>query len=224
MVSRERIRENVKTEKNAQKRRWLWRAAVVFGVFVVLGAAAFRYVRGRNSPPIPAAGGAPFTNFSTIKTPHYLQRDPRWESDTIGGGETLGKVGCTVSSLAMALEYYGLSFTPQTLNAALKAHGGYTQRGWLLWSAVAKVTDGKVQVRVLANPTHDDIDSALRAGEPVLAKIFINRVIPHWVLVAGKDGTEYLMRDPLNDTMTLTPLASYGSDVYGVRIVERTKL
>ena len=96
------------------------------GVFVV------RFIRGNNSPPIAPCGGASFQNFANIETPFYLQRDPRWKDQTVGGsGESLGKVGCTVASLAMALHHYGLAMTPAQLNESLKAHSGYTFRGRL---------------------------------------------------------------------------------------------
>jgi hypothetical protein len=48
-------------------------------------------------------------------------------------------------------------------------------------------------------------------------------VIPHWVLLVGKDGQDYLMRDPLNDGKTLEKLSKYGGDIYGVRIVRPGK-
>jgi len=160
------------------------------------------------------------TNFAAIETPFYLQRDERWKDETIGSGETIAKVGCTLSSLAMALEHYRVAFTPKTLNDALKSNGGYTRRGWLQWNAVSKISGGKVLVRVLDKPTHADIDAALQAQHPVLVKVFINHVIPHWVLVVSKEGNEYLMRDPLNAQKTLTRVAHYGSDIYGVRVVE----
>jgi hypothetical protein len=120
----------------------------------------------------------------------------------------------------MALGHYGVSFTPKTLNDALKTNNGYTRRGWLQWSAVSTISGGKVLVRVLAKPTHDDIDAALEAQHPVLVKVFINHVIPHWVLVVGKEGAENLMRDPLDDAKNLKRLSAYQSDIFGVRIVE----
>jgi hypothetical protein len=186
----------------------------------VLAAGAFWYLRGRNSPPIAATGGRSFSNFAAIETPFYLQRDEQWKNETIGSGETLAKVGCTVSSLAMALEHYGVPFTPKTLNDALKRNDGYTRRGWLQWNAVSRVSGGKVSVRVLSRPTHGELDTALEARHPVLVKVFINRVIPHWVLVVGKEGAEYLMRDPLDDGKNLKRLSGYRSDIFGVRIVE----
>jgi hypothetical protein len=222
MVPRERICKT-ETEMSTGGHKWKRRLAAAFVFIAILAGGMFWYLRGRDSPPIAAAGGVAFTNFAPIATPHYLQRDPQWKDDTIRSGETLGKVGCTVSSLAMALAHYGISFTPKTLNEALKTNEGYTRRGWLQWRAVTKISSGKVSVRVLDKPAHSDIDAALRAQNPVLVKVFINRVIPHWVIVVGKEGMDYLMRDPLNDDKTLTHVATYASDIYGVRIVEPTK-
>ena len=206
---------------DANQFRWRRVGSGLLVGLALLAVLAFWYLRGRNSSPIAAAGGTAFTNFAALPTPHYLQRDPQWKDDTIGSGETLAKVGCTVSSLAMALESYGVAFTPGTLNAALKTNGGYTRRGWLVWSAVEKISDGKASVRALDKPTHADLDAALQARQPVLVKVFIDKIIPHWVLISGKDGTNYLMRDPLDETKSLQPLTSYGSEVYGVRIVEK---
>jgi hypothetical protein len=118
-------------------RRWKWREATALLALAILAAPAFWYLRGRNSPPIAAAGGKPFTKFVAI-----------------------------------------------------------------------------------ARPTQGDIDAAIETRRPVLVKVFINHVVPHWVLLVGKEGTEYLMRDPLNERKTLMRLSHYGSDIYGVRVVE----
>ena len=40
------------------------------------------------------------------------------------------------------------------------------------------------------------------------------------MLIVGKEGQEYLMRDPLGDGKRLTALSSYESDIYGVRILK----
>jgi len=239
MVSRQWVREEIgATDETPIEQGWEtgtrgWEGfvtrpskrtiALVVISLMVLGTAVFRYLRGHNSPPIAAAGGATFTNFTALATSHYLQRDPQWKDETIGSGETLAKVGCTVSSLAMALEHYDVHFTPKQLNNALKTNGGYTRRGWILWSAVGKVSEGKVSVQLLDKPAHADLDDALRAGQPVLAKVFIDKIIPHWVLVTGKEGTNYMMRDPLNEAKNLEPLSKYGSDIFGVRVVKLGK-
>jgi hypothetical protein len=41
------------------------------------------------------------------------------------------------------------------------------------------------------------------------------------VLIAGKDGTEYLIKDPLGDGTKLDSLSSYNSNIYAIRIVRK---
>jgi ABC-type bacteriocin/lantibiotic exporter with double-glycine peptidase domain len=120
----------------------------------------------------------------------------------------------------MALDRFGVRLSPAELNHALKTHNGYTARGWIKWDAVVAVSEGKVRVESISAPTHHDIDAALKNGELVLAKMFLNRVIPHWVVVVGKDGTDYLIRDPMGDGHRLEALTKFHSDIYGIRIVK----
>jgi hypothetical protein len=217
MVSGEWIRESPPMKVFTRRRTILLLSATVL---LCLGAGAYWYFRGRNSPPIAPRGGEPFQNFAAIATPFFLQRDERWKDDKIGGsGETLARVGCAACSLAMALHGHGFSPTPKALNDWLKANEGYNPRGWLRWEAVSRFTGGKVVVEILKKPSHADIDAALKNKQPVLAKVFIKHVVSHWVLIVGKDGREYLIRDPLGDGANLRRLSEYESDVYGVRIV-----
>src|SRR5205809_434917 len=52
---------------------------------------------------------------------YYLQRDPRWASEPIGGsGKPLGHVGCTLCCVSMALAQYDIPRTPGELNRDLK--------------------------------------------------------------------------------------------------------
>lgn len=189
-----------------------------FLILAVLGAVAWHF-HERNSPPIPASGGMPFQNFTPLAGVTYLENDPRWRDERIGGsGEKLGEAGCAICASAMALDVLGFHSTPKELNDKLKAAGGYNARGWLEWKVVGDVTTNKILVDAVAKPTHKDIDAALTNRFPVAVKLFINGNIPHWVLVVGKQGTNYLMRDPLGDGHTLEPLSKYESDLYGVRI------
>ncbi len=170
---------------------------------------------------IPARGGESFTA-PVLKTAHYRQHDPRWAEEKIGGfGESMGPVGCTICSLAMALDYYDVKMTPKELNEFLKANEGYNARGWLRWNAVEKVSGGKVVVEYLGRPSPAVMDQALKNRQPVVAKVYINTVIPHWVLVAGKDGQEYVMRDPLGEADTLGRLSDYSSKLYAVRVLKK---
>lgn len=191
-----------------------WAGVVVF----VLAAGFFGLRMSRERPhPIPARGGEVLT-MMPLQTTHYLQKDPRWESETVGGsGETLGQVGCTLCSLAMALDYYGIKTTPKDLNDFFKRNDGYTPQGWLKWKTVSSFANGKVAMDYIGPPAHRRIDQALRSSQPVIAKIFINGAIPHWVLIVGKDADDYLMRDPLEDGKSVQPLSKYGSKIHAIR-------
>ncbi len=196
------------------------RILYVCGVVLLLGVGLWaKRAWPERWNAIPASGGENF-NMAAIPTPHYLQKDPRWESDTIGGtSERLARVGCTVCSLAMALDHYGVSMTPKALNDYLKQNEGYTIHGWLKWNLVPSFTHGAVAMDYIGKPSHIRIDRALKDGQPVIAKVFINGIIPHWVLLVGKEQSEYLMRDPLDETKTVKRLSDYQSKLYAIRIL-----
>jgi hypothetical protein len=171
---------------------------------------------------IAATGGQSFT-VSPIPTPHYLQKDERWKNETVGGtGERLARVGCAVCSLAMALDHYGVQISPKELNDFLKHNDGYTMRGWLKWNAVSRFDKGKVEMGYIGRANFGRIDQALERSDPVIAKIYINSIIPHWVLLVGKQNTSYLMRDPLDDKRSVKPLSDYGSKIYAMRTLKST--
>jgi hypothetical protein len=202
------------------------RKRVLVGLFLVVAVLAapfaWRALRERLNA-IPARGGVIFT-MTPLTTKHYLQHDPAWKDDTIGGsGERLERVGCTVSSLAMAFDRYGVKATPKELNDFLKANEGYTLRGWLKWNAVSQFAGGKVEMDYIGHATHARIDAALRRQQPVIVKIFISGVIPHWVLVVGKEGDDYLMRDPLDESKSVKRLSEYESKIYAMRTLKAAR-
>ncbi len=65
---------------------------------------------------------------------------------------------------------------------------------------------------------HETIDATLKARQPVLAKVFINRVITHWVLVVGKEGAEYVVQETLGGGGKPELLSRYSSGVHAIRI------
>lgn len=153
----------------------------------------------------------------------YLQTDPQWAHEKIGGsGEELRAVGCTNCCLCMALAQHGIVLDPAELNQKLIQADGYTERGWIKWDAVEDVSQKRVRIDIPERPTHRDIDQALAAGNPVLVKIVYRPGVLHWVLLVGRDGKEYLMKDPLGDGHTLGLLSAYHSDILAVRIVRKT--
>ena len=48
-------------------------------------------------------------------------------------------------------------------------------------------------------------------------------MIPHWVLIVGKEGDDYLMRDPLDETKTVKRLSEYESKIYAMRTLKRSE-
>jgi len=199
---------------------------LVLGIAGLLAILAVLFLRSRgwNSNEIACRGGETFQHFPVIETPVYLQRDRAWEADRIGGtGETLGRVGCTVCCLAMGLDHFGIPQTPRELHEWLKTHEGYSPRGWLRWETVSKLSAGRVYVDFRAPLKHETIDAALKARQPVLAKIFINRVITHWVLIVSKEGTEYLVQDPLGGGRKPELLSRYSSGVHAIRILKTSE-
>jgi ABC-type bacteriocin/lantibiotic exporter with double-glycine peptidase domain len=153
----------------------------------------------------------------------YRQADPQWAHERIGGSdEELRSVGCTNCCLCMALAQHGIAFNPAELNQSLKAADGYTEQGWIKWDVVRTISANRVRIDIPEHPTHRDIDAALAAGNPVLVKILLRPGVFHWVLLVGREGREYLMKDPLGDGKSLGVLSSFHSDILSVRIVAKS--
>ena len=71
--------------------------------------------------------------------------------------------------------------------------------------------------------THARMDEVLRQQQPIIVKVFINGVIPHWVLVVGKEGDDYLMRDPLDESKSVKRLSEYESKTYAMRTLKPSR-
>lgn len=155
---------------------------------------------------------------------HYLQKDPRWANDPIGGsGKPLREVGCAICCLSMALSQYGIHRTPAQLNRDLKQSDGYNDHGWVYWAAIESLTHGQTRVDWIQNATHRDIESALATGQPVLVKVAPPKMLQHWVLLVGRDGHEFLMKDPLDPGQKPKPLSTLRSQILAVRIVKSSR-
>jgi hypothetical protein len=205
----------------SQKKYTLLAIALSF-VFLCVIALFWFLKKPQQIQSIPATGGISQERYQLSESPFFLQTDVRWSKDEIGGSrETLRAVGCTICSVSMALAYHGIEMMPNQLNEKLKEKEGYTEQGWLKWNKIAELTDKKVRIEIPEKLSHETIDKALKAGQPVVAKVFLNRFITHWVLIVGKSGQEYLIKDPLGDGKSLEMLSKFGSDIYAIRIVAK---
>lgn len=136
----------------------------------------------------------------------YLsQQDPKWKSDILGFGDpedTIGYVGCALTSVAMLLSGHGYTETPKTLNQKLKNVQGFISAA-IRWNSVNQVYPNvtvKSNISCTTSPAPLElIDAAIAAGQPALVQMDsspANGIQTHWVVVYEKRGDDYLMLDP----------------------------
>jgi hypothetical protein len=170
--------------------------------------------------PIASAGGAALELPVDINGVYFLQTDPLWGNDAIGGsGELLSSVGCTISAVAMAAGSLGYDINPGELNKKLIRKDGYTKRGWLIWSKVKEVTEGKISVRVPSGLSYIEMDQALLEGSIPIVKYYLPNGMPHWIAVVGKTGREYLIKDSLDSSKQIRVLSEITKKIVSVRYV-----
>lgn len=176
----------------------------------------------QSAPHIAARGGRTLYLRLPAEAPHFRQNDPRWGAEKLGRtAETIKSVGCAMCSVASAAQYLGETTDPPTLNRLLIENGGYTDQGWLVWAAIAKIFNRRIEVNVLSSPSHEAMDRALEAGQYSVVKFFLPMGIPHWVIVVGKEGQDYLVYDPMETDKEPKRLSQKTSGIYSLRIVRR---
>lgn len=141
-----------------------------------------------------------------FKLVYYSQNDPRWKGDRLGLSEresdTIGYIGCALTSVSMMLSGHGYIETPKTLNQNLKGIGGFAGSG-IRWHSVSQLHP---QVRlnsvIKCNDTPaplPQIDAALAAGQPAIVCVDSTPapgLLTHYVVLIARKGNDYLMLDP----------------------------
>jgi hypothetical protein len=140
-----------------------------------------------------------------FKLVYLSQQDPQWKNDTLGFGDktdTIGHVGCALTSVAMLLSGHGYAETPKTLNKKLKDKQGFVSAG-IRWDVVSQVhSQVKLKTNISCENTNaplDRIDAALQAGQPVVVRVDASPnpgLQWHYVLLYARKGDDYLMLDP----------------------------
>lgn len=141
----------------------------------------------------------------SFKLVYYSQQDPQWKKDILGfgdPGDTIGYVGCALTSVAMLLSGHGYSETPKTLNQKLKNVDGFVSAG-IRWAAVSQLYPNVALKAFIPCSTSDaplaQINAALAAGQPAIVQVDsspADGIQTHWVVLYGKKGDDYLMLDP----------------------------
>ena len=191
---------------------------------IVLGGGALWWFNWNSRRPIPPSGGEYFFHRLVLNVPQFLQSDPRWKNDPLGpSSDTLGQAGCAITSLAMLFQFYGVKTDPQQLNWYLTANDGYTPEGWVYWDRATWLAPLTVNFRYENLPSYRLIDTNLAAGNPVIVRIRFPNGITHFVVICGKDGFDYLIRDPshFGAEKGIYPLKDFGSDIEALRFYQK---
>ena len=128
----------------------------------------------------------------------YSQKDPRWATDKLGStSDTMGAEGCLVTATAMALTNLGFKTNPKDFNARLTATQSYTDRGWLIWDGIRRVTDGRAVATYYDEVSADSVHQCMQNGEYPMVQFFLPNGRSHWAMIVRHDQRGYHMRDPL---------------------------
>jgi hypothetical protein len=203
-------------------RAFLTIVAVLLVAVLAAGAStAWRWAEAwtATTTPLTPEGGLYFPTTVLNDVPHFAQADQRWgQSQLAGGSTTLGAEGCAVASAAMVLASYGAEVDPGTLNQFLRGNGGFTRQGWLYWEKAAEFPDASAEHIYEAEASHFLIDWNLLRGNPVIVRLRYPNGITHFVVIVGKQGYEYLIRDPGGRYQDgLYFLSEFGSPIEALR-------
>lgn len=189
-----------------------------------LVAASVVYLDWNWKRPLSPTGGRYYTQRLELPVPLLRQGDATWRDDALGGvpeNGTLGSAGCAVASAAMIFRFYGIDIDPQQLNWYLTTVGGYTEKGWLYWERAAWWAPDRVRHVYEDLPSYRLIDSNLARGNPVIVRVRYSTGVTHFVVIAGKDGSDYLVRDPgAGAAKGFYPLRELGSNIEALRFYE----
>lgn len=172
---------------------------------------------------LPPRGGLWFPATVLNDVPHFAQNDPRWAGDTLGNTPgKLGAEGCAVASAAMVLASYGADVDPGRLNAHLRDNSGFTEQGWLYWEKACTYPPAIAEHIYEDEASHFLIDWNLLRGNPVIVRLRYPGGVTHFVVIVGKSGYEYLIRDPgAGYAKGLYFLSDFGSPIEALRFYKK---
>jgi hypothetical protein len=208
-------RDLVNKPARNHRRLKVWLGGLALAAAIHFGTLAFWNWKH----PVSSSGGRYFVHRVVIPVPVFQQNDPRWTFDLLGPTiDTLGQAGCAVTSAAMVLGGYGIDTDPQRLNNYLTTHGGYTEQGWIYWEKAAELAPGRIEKAYEDLPTYALIDQNLLAGNPVIVRLTLPNGHPHFLVLVGKDGWDYLAQDPARSaTWGIYPLKDLTDHIEGLR-------
>ncbi len=207
-----------------RRRRWLLGllSAVLLLTVAAVTAGGF-YEFGKR--PLPPSGGCYFVRRVELPVDLFLQGDPKWGKDPLGNSvHNLGQVGCAMTSAAMVMKFYGVDTDPGRLNVYLRENGGYDEDNDLIWEGPATLAPDRVHKAYEDLPSYYLMDTNLLRGNPVIVRLRFPSGVTHFVVVMGKDGFDYLIRDPSSAGLRkgVYPLREIGSNIEALRFYEKS--
>ena len=206
------------------RHRWLWWGSLttLLVCLVAVGTTGGIYEFGKRQ--LPPSGGCYFARRVELPVALYLQGDPAWGQDQLGQSvHTIGQVGCAMTSAAMVMKFYGIDTDPGRLNVFLRENGGYDEDNDLRWEGPTALAPDQVRHKYEDLPSYYLMDSNLLHGNPVIVRLRLSNGITHFVVVMGKEGFDYLIRDPSMNGLRkgVYPLKEIGSDIEALRFYEK---
>lgn len=121
----------------------------------------------------------------------YSQRDPRWCKQYIGGSkDTIGEVGCFISSVSMVYKKLGSNITPSIF--AADSSNFWSNTAYMITpSAPSGYTYKQVPY------SSSTIDNELKAGRYVIAQMKMSTVAGmHFIVIISGSNGNYKVHDP----------------------------
>ena len=162
----------------------------------------------------------PTGDHEIINVRYYLQNDPEWGGDKIGGsGSSIGGAGCLVTCVASAITDLGVPVTPKDVNARLTEVGGF-DGGDLIWYKINEAFP-EIDYRYSRTFSGATIERDLESGLlPIVNVRFGGHGMTHWLLIIGASDGEFLAFDPLNADKEPIKLSKHGK-VHAYRVLTR---
>jgi len=161
-----------------------WKQILIGGAVLLSGCSSTP--APSKADKTPATSSAPESmSYSALPDKVYFsQKDPRWAGDRLGNtSDTMETDGCLVSATAMALGNLGHDIDPGELNTKLTQVDGYTSQGWLIWSAIDKVTNNTATARYYDEVSDEVINECIADGFYPLARFILPNGRSHWSVI-----------------------------------------
>lgn len=159
-----------------------------------------------------------------LSVPLFTQHDPRWGNTKLGTSSyTIGTDGCTITSMAMLVKYYGKDTDPQRLDAMTTNVGGFSGGSAYIWGSLTTIYPDIAFTQIKEYPNDpapvDALRKELDLGHPIPVWLDSNPRQAgnqmHWVLLVGYEGNDFWINDPWTGDQVLFT-SRYGDPVKAI--------